>query len=39
MKKKVIYRNSVTGRITTKKYANKHPNTTEKEIVNVPKRK
>ena len=30
---KIIYRNSKTGRITTKKYARKNPRTTEKERV------
>lgn len=36
MAKKTIYRSSKTGRIVTKKYAEKHPDTTEKERVNVP---
>jgi hypothetical protein len=31
--KKTIYRDSETGRITTKEYAEKHPKTTEKERV------
>ncbi len=34
--KKTIYRESDTGRLTTKEYAEKHPKTTEKERVNVP---
>ena len=36
MTKKTIYRDSDTGRITTKEYADKHKSTTEKERVNVP---
>lgn len=35
--KRTIYRNSETGRITTKKYAEKHPRTTEKERVRIKK--
>lgn len=31
--KKTIYRDSETGRLTTKEYAEKHPKTTEKERV------
>lgn len=34
-KKKTIHRDSETGRITTEKYADKHPRTTEKERVRV----
>lgn len=39
--KKTIYRDSETGQITTKQYADKHPKTTEKERVKVtpPKKK
>ena len=33
---RTIYRDSVTGEITTKEYAEKHPRTTEKERVYVP---
>ena len=33
--KKTIYRRSDNGQLTTKKYAEKHPKTTEREIVNV----
>lgn len=36
MTKKTIYRDSDTGRLTTKEYATSHPKTTEKERVNVP---
>lgn len=36
MAKKTIYRDSGSGQITTKQYADKHPKTTEKERVNVP---
>ncbi len=36
-KTKTIYRNSGTGRIVTKKYAEKHPATTEKERVGTGK--
>ncbi len=36
MAKKVIYRRSDTGQITTEKYADKHPKTTERETVYVP---
>lgn len=32
-RKKTIYRNSESGRITTKEYAEKNPKTTEKEQV------
>jgi hypothetical protein len=31
--KKTVHRRSDTGRFTTEKYAEKHPNTTEKERV------
>ena len=34
-KTKTIYRRSDNGQITTKKYAEKHPKTTEKERVNT----
>ena len=38
--KKTIYRSSKTGRLVTKKYAESHPDTTEKERVRVgPKKK
>jgi hypothetical protein len=33
--KKTIYRDSKTGKITTEKYAKKHPATTEKERVPI----
>jgi len=36
--KKTIYRDSETGRITTEDYAKRHPKTTEKERVRVPKK-
>jgi hypothetical protein len=36
MSKKTIYRDSDTGRITTKEYAEKHPKTTQRERVNIP---
>jgi len=36
--KKTIFRRSDTGRLTTKEYAEKHPRTTEKERVSVPKK-
>jgi hypothetical protein len=32
-KRKTVYRSSKTGKFVTKKYAEKHPNTTEKERV------
>jgi hypothetical protein len=35
--KRTIYRSSETGRITTKKYAENHPKTTEKERVKTGK--
>jgi hypothetical protein len=35
MEKKVIYRNSKTGEITTQRYAEKHPATTERQHVPV----
>ena len=35
MSKKTIYRNSETGRLTSKEYSDKHPKTTEKEVVKV----
>lgn len=38
-KAKTIYRNSKTGEITTKKYAEQHPATTEKERVRIEKAK
>jgi hypothetical protein len=31
--KKTVHRRSDTGRFTTEKYAEKHPNTTEKERI------
>ena len=34
--KKTIYRSSESGRIVTKKFAESHPKTTEKERVTVP---
>lgn len=37
--KKTIYRDSKTGQITTKKEAEKHPGTTEKERVSTGKKK
>ena len=33
--KKTVYRDSEDGQFTTKKYAEKHPKTTEKERVRV----
>lgn len=36
---RTIRRSSVTGRIVTKQYADKHPRTTETERVRVPSRK
>lgn len=33
--KKTVYRDSEDGQFTTKKYADKHPKTTEKESVRV----
>jgi hypothetical protein len=35
--KKTIYRDSKTGHITTERYADKHPATTEKERVSTGK--
>lgn len=35
--KKTIYRDSRTGQITTERYADKHPATTEKERVSTNK--
>ncbi len=35
---KTIYRNSENGQITTKKYAEKHPKTTEKEKIKAPRK-
>lgn len=32
----VVYRNSITGRIVTEQYADRHPRTTEREIVYRP---
>ncbi len=37
--KKTIYRSSVSGKIVKPSYAKAHPNTTEKERVNVGSRK
>jgi hypothetical protein len=37
--KRTIYRRSDNGQITTKKYAHKHPKTTERQHVAVPKPK
>ena len=34
-KERVIYRSSETGKLVTKKYAEKHPKTTEKEKVEI----
>ena len=36
--KRTIYRDSETGRITTKEYAKDHPKTTEKEKVSTGKK-
>ncbi len=36
MTKRIIYRDSETGQLTTQGYAAKHPKTTEREKVNVP---
>lgn len=36
-KTKTIFRDSETGRLVTKKYAEKHPKTTEKEKVKTEK--
>jgi hypothetical protein len=36
MEKKVIYRDSKTGQITTQQYAQRHPATTERQHVYVP---
>jgi hypothetical protein len=36
---KIIYRDSETGKITTKTYAAKHPTTTEKETIKLTPRK
>jgi hypothetical protein len=38
MGKKTIYRDSVKGRLVTKEYAERHPNTTEKERVSTGKK-
>lgn len=38
-KTKIIYRNSKNGQITTENFAKKHPSTTEKEKVKIPKKK
>jgi len=37
--KKVIYRDSKTGQITTQRYADRHPATTERQHVTVPTKK
>jgi len=37
-KNKTIFRRSDNGRLTTEEYAKKHPKTTEKERVRVPKK-
>jgi hypothetical protein len=37
-KTKTIYRRSDNGQLTTEEYAEKHPKTTEKERVKIPKR-
>lgn len=39
MSTRTIYRRSDKGTITTQKYAENHPRTTEKERVHVPSRK
>jgi hypothetical protein len=39
MSKKTIYRSAITGKFVKKAYAEKHPNTTEKERVNVETKK
>jgi hypothetical protein len=36
---RTIYRNSETGQITTKKFAEKNPGSTEKEKIKLPPRK
>lgn len=36
MQQKTIYRRADNGKITTQKYAEQHPRTTEKERVYVP---
>lgn len=36
MAKRVIYRDSESGRLTTKEKAERSPATTEKEVVKVP---
>jgi hypothetical protein len=36
MERKTIYRRSDNGQITTKKYAEQHPRTTERQHVYVP---
>lgn len=36
MAKKIIYRRSDDGTITTQRYADQHPETTEREVVYVP---
>ena len=35
--KKTVHRSSETGQFVDKKYADKHPRTTERERVNVPR--
>lgn len=37
-KRRTIFRRSDNGQLTTEEYAEKHPNTTEKERVRVPKK-
>ena len=36
MTKKVVYRSSESGEFVTKRYAESHPKTTERQHVNVP---
>ncbi|WP_262898084.1 hypothetical protein [Fibrella forsythiae] len=36
MSKRIIYRDSESGKLTTREYATQHPKTTERERVNVP---
>ena len=33
---KIVHRDSESGEFTTKKYADKHPNTTERERIRMP---
>lgn len=33
---KVVHRRSDTGKFTTEKYADKHPKTTEREVIRTP---